>query len=510
MLDFEVIKTPPRHGDTLVAPAAADLAAVARANADQLADLSLPILDTTLGKLRSRTRTDLIGRDNVRVIVTGHAPDFIHPGVWAKHIVAARLAASLDGHALDLVVDSDAPKETALRIPVVKRDRVSLGVVRYADQSAGMSFDQIGGMNDEETARFGDAVRGAMGARFEQSQMPRFIEGLRARAGAGDWVDQAVHARRHVEAQFGIVLQDVRVSRLSFAPVFADWMLNAERFATCYNRALAEYRLRYRVRSINRPIPDLVCEAGRCELPIWVCRHAQPRQRLFVEPSGDGIRLWAGATSVGTVGTDGWPTSSEVGDGWRLRPRALALTMWARLFLADLFLHGIGGAKYDRITDRIIEEYYGVSPPHIACVSATLLANLPRTGVTADDVRRARWALRDTQHNPQRHLAADAETMPWFQRRQQAVRAAMRLKKTRSRDRAGRRHHFQRIRDINAALLRIRPDRLPATRRVLTDALHKSHSNEAASSREYFFGLYDRDTLNVLLNALPAEADFGV
>ena len=36
--------------------------------------------------------------------------------------------------------------------------------------------------------------------------------------------------------------------------------------------------------------------------------------------------------------------------GIKLRSRALTTTMFVRLFLADAFLHGIGGAKYDEVT----------------------------------------------------------------------------------------------------------------------------------------------------------------
>ena len=45
--------------------------------------------------------------------------------------------------------------------------------------------------------------------------------------------------------------------------------------------------------------------------------------------------------------------------GFKIRTRALTTTMFARLFLADLFIHGIGGGIYDELTDRIIERYYG-------------------------------------------------------------------------------------------------------------------------------------------------------
>ena len=55
--------------------------------------------------------------------------------------------------------------------------------------------------------------------------------------------------------------------------------------------------------------------------------------------------------------------------GLRLRPRALVTTMYARLMLADLFLHGIGGAKYDQLTDLIIRQFFDVQPPRGAAVT---------------------------------------------------------------------------------------------------------------------------------------------
>ena len=49
--------------------------------------------------------------------------------------------------------------------------------------------------------------------------------------------------------------------------------------------------------------------------------------------------------------------------GLRLRTRALTTTLFARLFLADLFVHGIGGAKYDAMTDQICERLFGMKAP---------------------------------------------------------------------------------------------------------------------------------------------------
>ena len=52
----------------------------------------------------------------------------------------------------------------------------------------------------------------------------------------------------------------------------------------------------------------------------------------------------------------------------------------ARLVLGDLFLHGIGGAKYDQLTDAMIARFFGLEPPGFMVLSATLL--LP--GAVAD------------------------------------------------------------------------------------------------------------------------------
>ena len=42
------------------------------------------------------------------------------------------------------------------------------------------------------------------------------------------------------------------------------------------------------------------------------------------------------------------------------------------LVLGDLFIHGIGGGNYDRVTDTIVERFFGRAPPHFLVLSATL------------------------------------------------------------------------------------------------------------------------------------------
>jgi hypothetical protein len=42
------------------------------------------------------------------------------------------------------------------------------------------------------------------------------------------------------------------------------------------------------------------------------------------------------------------------------------------LLVADQFVHGIGGARYDQITDAIIARHFGIDPPRFSVTTATL------------------------------------------------------------------------------------------------------------------------------------------
>src|SRR5262249_36937452 len=60
-----------------------------------------------------RTRVSLLGagasrQDERPVVMTGHQPEFMHPGVWVKNVVAVALARRAGGDAEFVAVDSDA------------------------------------------------------------------------------------------------------------------------------------------------------------------------------------------------------------------------------------------------------------------------------------------------------------------------------------------------------------------------------------------------------------------
>jgi hypothetical protein len=128
----------------------------------------------------------------------------------------------------------------------------------------------------------------------------------------------------------------------------------------------------------------------------------------MVRRSPRGIELRVGGADWPTLDADPrraveqW--QSLAGSGYKLRSRALTTTLFARLLLSDLFMHGIGGAKYDELTDEIVRRFYDFEPPGYMVLSATLLLPLPAYRSHPDDCRHLSRQLRDVQWNPQRHL----------------------------------------------------------------------------------------------------------
>ncbi len=92
-----------------------------------------------------------------------------------------------------------------------------------------------------------------------------------------------------------------------------------------------------------------------------------------------------------------------------MRPRAVVTTMFARLVLSDIFIHGIGGAKYDQLTDAIVRRFFGVEPPEYLVATATFKLPLPRHGVEEADIARIDQLLRELRYHPELYADGRAE-----------------------------------------------------------------------------------------------------
>jgi hypothetical protein len=316
---------------------------------------------------------------------------------------------------------------------------------------------------------------------------------------------QAISRARHqIEGKWGLSTLEVPLSVVCRSRAFrwfaAHLLGQLPRFRAVYNECLAEYRLVHRIRSRTHPVPELKRQNDWLESPFWIWSQQMPRRRrLFARVRGRELELSdrQGTQTVVQLSADGGARRAveQLGDwddrGVRLRPRALLTTMFARLLLSDLFVHGIGGAKYDQLTDAIVQRFFGFAAPAFLTLTATIKLPLDRPRASPSDLRRVDWLLRELRYNPQRHVALNESTRPLVDAKRQWVESAARGRDLR------RRHHE--ITQLNAAL---QPHVEPMRLNLLDDRDRYTRllrQEKLLGSREYAFCLFPEQTLKRIL-----------
>jgi hypothetical protein len=444
------------------------------------------------------------------IIIAGHQPELFHPGVWIKNFALNGLAKKHQLNPINLIVDNDTVKSTTLRLPDLGEGGAE------TVHSVPIPFDAWHGEIPYEERRVSDTSTFASFAKRAEAATRRWPfrpmladfwpEVVRHCESGERMGDGFAAARRAVERRWGcrnveIPLRNICDNQLFHA--FATHILaDLPKFHTVYNTCLHSFRRTNDVRSRNHPVPDLAADGDWLEAPFWVWRTGDSRRgRLFarIHPNGERIDLRSDAGPLPAMPRQRlyadrlkYSLTDFTKQGYRIRSRALTTTMFARLFLADLFIHGIGGAQYDALTDTIIKHYFHIEPPDYMVVSGTL--RLPFPGFLATvERRRDLWRMaRDLLWNPQRYewtldhpeadsLAAERERL---NNENPAVATA-------------RRERFRKIRDVTERL-RKRIGRDPLEMQVeseLAQCERELAANEILRRRDFAFCLYPEEQL---------------
>ncbi|MDI3280126.1 MAG: hypothetical protein QJR13_01980, partial [Bacillota bacterium] len=486
------------------------------------------------------------------LVVTGHQPLFYHPGVWIRDLVAWSVATQLaereargeaagrdlgrepagwEGEArparaaaLHLSVDTDSVADVGVEVPRWEEGR---GLVRVREvlvrppggvplEAAALPEAEeveafcrrveehlrtlVDGVGEEPPAAVRErglkalhcwrrcaeqaeaaarAARAAAGALERPPALADFLVAWRRAYTARAWPPASRSAPAAGEALPWPSFLELCLSDLARTPEFRAWAADlareARRFALVHNQVLEEYRSQHGYRSRLNPFPNLSVAGDQVELPFWRVEEGWRRPWL--------------------VGEGSPPLPPE------LRPRALALTIFCRLFLADLFLHGVGGGRYDRVADRIIQGFYGIEPPPYAVVSLTLhfLPGYPEGGVEESASRAYRWweAVRRLRFSPERCLE-EPWTRGWWteearrrvaelgRRKEEAIALLLAAQKAAERRRAGRT-----LAELGRELREAAEPVLAAAEEELRRAEARLAEAKAAEYREYPFCFYE-------------------
>ncbi len=275
---------------------------------------------------------------------------------------------------------------------------------------------------------------------------------------------------------------------------------DAERFRRVYNDAADHYRAWHGIRSFAHPVPNLGRDGDWIELPLWVYGNDHPvRRPVWIRRHAGQIELsdrrgdGSGQPSIFLPAADR-DAAAEVLAGaaspeFKLRPRALMTTMFARLLLSDLFLHGIGGGKYDQLADRIICHFFHITPPALQVVSATVrLPGQDRDPERPRAMQTLQRRIRDTRYHGEQWVdGSNHENQRLTQQKRELLQTI---------PPQGERAAWHReISNINRALSR----KLQSQRQEMQAELQRlrleASEEQVLASRELSFCLYPLDEL---------------
>lgn len=446
-------------------------------------------------------------------VVTGHQPELFHPGVWIKSFATARFAQSVDGLPIHVIIDNDTMKASAIRVPAGGPERFIVGHVPFDKWEGEIPYEERNVVDESVFRDFPTRVRATMSKLPFTPIVDEFWSHVSRAAEFTDNIgERFAYGRRKIENDFGIQNVEVTLSRLcgmkSFYLFVGEVIARIEEFQSIYNGALSDYRAKYKMRSRNHPASDLDIDDDWWETPFWIWHPVDThRSVLWIRLHAGKLELRANDIAIASLSIGDHPSAEEIADAlargfgnWKIRPRAMITTLYLRLLVGDWFIHGLGGGKYDEVTDEISRRFWSIDPPQFAILTATLRLPSTRDQNLSDQWAKNRRLARDLYWNPDRHLDDQlrerAPVSTWIEELES-------LRGSEPRTHADR---YRRFHSLRAVVNKIRPF-VEAERHRFEELGHdlsdRLRSDQSLESRDYAFCLHPRESLAALMTQIP-------
>lgn len=283
------------------------------------------------------------------IIMAGHQPVVYHPGVLFKPLAQKKLAEESGGTAINVVIDTDSGDSGALQWPQINADTVCIAKGSLTNERDTLYRSQ--NIIDEGALRvLGEAIQNDLndlGCNDEANRAKTTIELYTRLAG-----HSAMKAHTLVRwAHLGYCVPEIPLSILFECPSIQEIVESVlERpveWARCYNETLDHYRERHKIANRANPFPNVAAREAGQELPLWIVRG---KERVPYVAPRDGMQ------------------KREEG---LLVSRGSVTTLILRAFCSDIFIHGLGGGKYDQFVDELAQSILGIELPCFVVASTT-------------------------------------------------------------------------------------------------------------------------------------------
>lgn len=299
------------------------------------------------------------------IVMSGHQPLLWHAGILAKLLAAAELAAAAGAHAAWIVPDMDEADPTTARVPKGRAEQAEAAEIRLLagdPPKPGVPAGSIPARAPLPAPNL-PGVADAL-ARF-QTEPSLAMQAGRAAV--------ALAAERFGLDHPTVIPASALLATRAWAELLAAIRRDPAACVAAYNAGASAHP-----EAGVRPLAE---DRARVELPLWRVRPDQPRLPVFSD-------------QLDQIPPD------------QLRPRALAMTAICRAALCDLFIHGLGGEKYDRVTESWLAHWsdaphapaWTLAPTAVATADARV--DLGIDPGTLPDPARARWRAHHARHDP--------------------------------------------------------------------------------------------------------------
>ena len=446
------------------------------------------------------------------IIQTGHSPAIVHPGVLIKHSLVNRIAKKVNGIGINMVVDNDAGNDNCLNIPDINDLGSSVEKMEYHPGLRNLAFEEIRYADSTQLPAFKENVLKSLHNPDMLKTLEDFMNVVIKLSGETlQFSDLFTFARHAFATRFGIRNLEVPVSLISETDPFLNFFLhitaNVKCFVDIYNSKLREYRKLKKISSKANPLPDLMEKGFVIEMPFWIWEEGKQRKSLYASVSnGSRISILCENKMIEHFDFGEMNRSTDnlknlerlkalISKGIKIRPKAIANTMYSRMFFSDLFIHGIGGAKYDLITNEIIREFFGVEPPEYATISATLYLPYKPFDVSDEDINKMKHAVKDMGYNPDRYasrgIMEDAGMISLINEKKDLISRG-------ASDSKEKHLTFDRIKQLNSLMKDKISPLIKKSENEIADLEKKLSYNSIVTNRNYPFCLYPEAMLREL------------
>lgn len=351
------------------------------------------------------------------IVMTGHQPVIFHPGLAFKYQIAEKVAADCNAIAVSVSIDTDRGDSGQFTYAQHSGDADEFPVCREVETIASSHNLYVHGRlrTSAELEVTATEVLKNLTRLSSPVSNEMATEAFSAYEKLAVAKCSSAEANTIVRSMKGIGgrLLEIPLSAIASFPealtLTADILKQSQRFVSVYNSTLALFREEHGIRNAANPFPSLKIEGERCELPFWLVDHDnRVRHVLEVEHDGDVTRLIANNQTIDTFTGS---ISSEALEPLLLQniqlvPRGALITAFLRLLFSDLFVHGVGGARYDQFTDEFIRTWWNCEPPAFTLATASRFA-FPQQKLELARLQELKDNVRDMQFNPQRYFGKD-------------------------------------------------------------------------------------------------------